>query len=149
MTIIQKIQDDLTQALKAKKEVELLALRLVKSAIQNAAIAKRPEELTDDDTVKIIRSEIKKRNDSIVDYQKGNRPDLVQKEQAELEVIKKYLPPEMSDADLEKIIQGVIATTNAKTPAEFGKVMGLVMKQTAGQVDGGKVSGKVKEMLGK
>lgn len=147
MEIKEKIEADLIQALKKKKEVEVLILRMMKSAIKNAEIAKRPQALTAEDIIKVLRSEIKKRQEAISDYKKGNRQDLADKESQEIEVIKRYLPPELADEELKKIIKKVIAKTKASGPKDFGKVMGMAMKEVAGRADGGKVSQVVKELL--
>lgn len=147
MEIVQQIESDLTQAQKAKNEVEVLTLRGAKAAIKNIEIAKRPDELTEADVVKTLRTEIKRRLEAVELYQQGERPDLVKKELAEIKIIAKYLPKELSDGELKKIGQGVVAKLGAVGPADFGKVMGAVMKEVAGRAEGGRVGAMVKKAL--
>lgn len=146
MSLNEQIEKDFIQALKNKKEAELLSLRMLKNAIKNATIQKKAE-LKDDEIIKLIRSEVKKRNESIEAFMKGDRDDLVTKEKAELEILKIYLPKELGDEKIKKIIFEVIESSKATGPQDFGKVMGLVMKKTGGQVEGNKVSQLVKEVL--
>src|SRR3989339_455177 len=96
-SILKKIEEEMIVAMKGKKEVELSTLRMMKTAIKNAEIAKRPEKLTEDDEMKVLKSEVKKHQDSIDLFQKGNRPDLVKKEEEELKIVKKYLPQDLGD----------------------------------------------------
>jgi len=143
MNLNDKIQNDLNQALKSKQEVEVSVLRMFINAIKNASIQKK-DKLDEKEIIKVLRSEIKKHNESIEAFQKGQRADLVDKEKAELEVLKKYLPQEISDDDLKKIIIEVIEPTDSNN---FGQVMGIVMKKISGQADGNRVSKLVKEQL--
>ncbi len=125
-----------------------MALRGVKSAVKNAEIAKRPDKLAEEDIIKVLRSEIKKRQDAIFDFKKGNRQDLVDKESREIEIIKRYLPPELTEEKLREMVEKAIKDTGATSPKDFGKVMGAVMKEVKGQVDGGRVKEIVGNMLG-
>ncbi len=132
--------------MKGKKEIELSTLRMMKSALKNAEIAKRPEKLTQDDEIKVLKGEVKKHQDSIELFKKGNRPDLVKKEEAELLVVKKYLPKELSDDELKKIIQNVLKKLGDDTK-NFGKAMSAVMREAKGKVDGGRVKKILEEQL--
>jgi len=132
--------------MKGKKEVELSTLRMMKTAIKNAEIAKRPEKLTEDDEMKVLKSEVKKHQDSIDLFQKGNRPDLVKKEEEELKIVKKYLPQDLGDDELKKIIQNVLKKLGDDTQ-NFGKVMGAVMKEVAGKADGNRVAELLKKIV--
>lgn len=142
-----KIQSDLNQALKNKKETEVSTLRLLLSEIHNQEIAKQAE-LTKEDIIKVIQREVKKRKESIEAYQKGKRDDLVAKEKQELEILNKYLPQQLSSQELETIIQSVIKETGASGMADFGKVMGAVMARVKGQADGKEVGELIKKALG-
>lgn len=142
-----KIQSDLNQALKDKKEVEVSTLRLLLSEIHNQEIAKQAE-LTEEDFIEVVQKEIKKRKEAIEAYQKGKRDDLVAKEKQELEILNKYLPQQLSSQELEVIIQSVIKETGASGMSDFGKVMGAVMGRAKGQADGKIVSESVKKALG-
>jgi len=142
-----KIQSDLNQALKDKKEVKVSTLRLLLSEIHNQEIAKQAD-LTKEDIIKVVQKEVKRRKEAIEAFQKGKRDDLVAKEKEELEILNKYLPQQMSSQELETIIQSVIKETGASGMSDFGKVMGAVMGRVKGQADGKVVSESVKKVLG-
>lgn len=145
--IAQKMQKQIGEALKAKDAVRLSTLRMLSSAFNYEKIAKQ-HELNDDEEVEVIKREAKKRRDAIEAYKKANAPDRAAAEEAELKILNEYLPEQMSDEDLEKIVTDAIAKTGAKEMKDMGKVIGMVMGQTKGQADGGRVSAIVKEKLG-
>jgi len=147
MNLKEKISNDLKDFLKKKDELGLSVLRMMISAIRNKEIAMRHGdsiELSDEQVQEVLRSEIKKRKDSIVSYQDAKREDLVKKEEDEMKIIEKYLPEQMSDEELEKIIKEVVASSNEKN---FGKIMGQVMSRVKGQADGNRVGEMVKKLL--
>jgi len=141
----QKITQDLTEALKSKQEIRVSVLRMLKAALQTATIAKMSKLSTEDD-LKVVKSEVKKRQDSITSYRQGNREDLASKEEAELEYLKIYLPPEISDEDLQKIIDQVFSE-NSFSSNDFGQAMKAVMAASKGQADGSRISALVKQKL--
>lgn len=141
-----KIQSDLNQALKDKKEAEVSTLRLLLSEIHNQEIAKQAK-LTEEDFIEVVQKEIKKRKEAIEAYQKGKRDDLVAKEKEELKILNKYLPQQLSSQELEAIIQSVIKEIGASSMSDFGRVMGAVMAKVRGRVDGKAVSESVKKAL--
>jgi len=143
MSIINQIDQDLIKAQKAKAENELLTLRMVKSAIKNQAIELRQAELKEAELILVLRRELKKRLDSIQAFNNGARPDLAATEQNEVAIIRKYLPPELAEADISRVVDEVLATglTN------FGQVMKEVMQKLQGQADGQLVQRLVKEKL--
>lgn len=147
MSILQKIEEEMTRALKEKHEAELLILRLLKTGLKNAEIAKRPQKLSMDDEIRVLKNEAKKHEDSIEMFGRGNRQDLVVKERAELEVIRKYLPKEIGDDELRAVIHGAVEKIGAKTQEDFGKAMKEAMKEVAGRADGKRVGAMVKEFL--
>lgn len=149
LTVLTQLEEDFSQALKEKNELVVLVLRQLKAAITNAEIAKKREKLTEEEAIKLLRSEIKKRKEAIELYQKGGRPELADKETKEIEIIQKYLPPELSQEEIKKKINEVIIKTGASEPKDIGKVTGLVMKELGGQADGSVVSQLVKEELAK
>lgn len=159
-----KIQEDLTSALKEKKEVKLSVLRMLLAAIGNKETEKRtkiwktkpdlrPEELkkegqlTDQETMEVISSEIKKRKEAIGLYEKGGRGELVDREKKELEILQKYLPEQLSEEEVKKLVKEAIAKTGAKEIKDMGKVMAELMSKVKGKADGGLVSKIVKELL--
>lgn len=147
MNLLDQLFEDLKEGQKAREEVKVGTLRFLISKINNAKIAKG-SDLSDEEVLDEISREAKRHKESIDAYEAALRQDLVQKEKSEFEVLSKYLPDQISDADLEKIIDEVISQEGASAPADMGKVMAKVMAQTKGRADGGKVSGIVKVRLG-
>ena len=147
MDVLSQLEKDFTQSLKEKNELVILTLRQIKTALTNAEITKNRQKLTPEEIIKLLRSEVKRRKDAIELYQKGGRPELADKEKKEIEIIAKYLPPELSEAAIKEKVLMVIAKVGATLPADTGKVMGLVMKELAGAADGNVVSRLVKEEL--
>lgn len=147
MTLKEKINADLLTAMKAKEEVKLGALRMLKASIMKFEVSgDKKMEATDDSVLQIIGKEVKQRKDSIEAYKKGGREDLAVKEEAEMKILQSYLPAQMSEEELKTLISRTISQTGA-TVKDFGKVMGTVMAQAKGKADGGTVTRLVKEML--
>jgi len=145
-TIQDDIDDVYKQAFKAKDEKVYIALRPVLSAIKNEAINQR-RELSNDEIIALLRSEVKKRKEVLVDFKKGGREDLIAQTENEIEQISKFLPAEMNDEDLEKIVKETVEESGASGPADMGKAMGAVMAKVKGQVDGGRVKAMVEKLL--
>lgn len=143
MSIIKQIDQDLINAQKSKDELLVSTLRMVKSAFKNQAIELRKPELSETEAILILRKELKKRLDSIQAFNDGGRPELAAHENLECEIIKKYLPPDLSEADIAKAVDEVIATG----ASNFGQVMKEVMAKLQGQADGQIVQRLVKEKL--
>lgn len=134
--------------MKEKRAEELSTLRMLNAAMKNKEISLRQDgkaELTDAQIMEVISSEIKKRKDSIDAYKQGNREDLADKEQREIDLLIKYLPTQLSDEEVEKVIKEIIASGETN----FGKVMGQTMARVKGQADGSKVGEIVKKLLAK
>lgn len=146
MSLKERVESDFVEAFKKKEQNVVSTLRILKAAIKNEEID-RKKELNDEETAKVIRSEIKKRRDSIIDYKKGGREDLARKEELEIDILNSYLPPELSDEELEKIVAGVVAGLGRVAPKDFGRVMGAAMKETAGRASGDRVSEAVRKKL--
>ena len=138
--LIEKLAADLKTAMLTKDVVRTATLRMLKSAIEYHKIEKKQESLTDADVTAVIKKQIKQRQDSIAGFEKGGRADLVTQEQAELAVLKAYLPDELSPAEVEAIVVAAIAEVGATTKAEMGKVMKVVQAKTAGRADNRLVS---------
>jgi len=143
MSLEQIIEQDYKEAFKGKKEIEVAALRMLRSALKNLAIDKKTKSLSDEDVVSVIKKELKKRQDSIESFKQAGRDDLLSKEQAEVSALEKYMPAMLSEEEVEKIIDQVIASGQNN----FGLVMKEVMAQTKGQADGKLVTEKVKQKL--
>lgn len=146
-SLIATINQDLVKSQKDKDEITVSALRLLLSEIHNAEIAKGGE-LTDEETVKVALKKAKQHKESIDAYEKGKRADLVEREKAELEVISKYLPKQLTDSEIAKIVDEVIGQSGAVSTGDFGKVIGQVMAKVGGQAEGSRVSEIVKAKLG-
>lgn len=146
MTLAEQINQDYIIAYKSKDEAKSSLLRLLKSSMQNAEIAKK-SKLTDEEIFKLIQREIKQRQDAIIEYKKGNRSDLADKDEVEINILKTYLPTELSDEELGKLVAEAISATSAQSQADFGKVMGAVMPKIAGRATGDRVSSVVKKLL--
>ena len=160
----EKIRGNLNAALKEKRELETSVLRLVNAAILNKEKEKRyklskekPElkeeelekesQLTDEEVIDVISSEIKKRKEAIVLFEKGGRQDLVEKETKEKEILEKYLPEQLSEEEVKKLVNEAIAKTGAKEIKDMGRVMAELMPQIKGKADSSLVSKIVKETL--
>lgn len=144
--ILEKIQKELKEALKARDNLRVSALRFLLAAAHNRKIEKQAE-LTDEDILAVIRQQVKQHKESIAAYQQGKRDDLVGKEQSELDILNTYLPRQMGDEELEKIVKNAIAETGATGPTDFGKAMGAVMGKVKGKADGNQVAVMVKNQL--
>ena len=139
MNTADKITQDLGESMKAGTADVTGVLRLIKTSLKNEQI-KLGHELSDDEALKVITKEAKQRRDSITAYETADRADLADIEKAELVIIERYLPKQMSEDELAKVVDDVLAETGATTKAQMGQVMGLVMKKTVGAADGGMVS---------
>lgn len=150
-TLKQKIAEDLKAALKSQKETELSTLRMLSAAIFNKEIEllKKDIGLSDEEVERVIAQETKKRKDAIDGYEKGGRPDLAEKEKIEFDILKTYLPPEMPEDDLLRIIKDGIRETNASSEKDFAKTMKAIMPTLKGKVSGDRVSKALKEELAK
>jgi uncharacterized protein YqeY len=135
-----QILADLKAAMLAKDNLRRDTLRMLKAAIEYAKIEQKKEQLADADVLAVIKKQVKQRQDSIDGFEKGGRTDLADKEKAEMAVLKSYLPEELSPAQLEEIVAGVIAELGASTKADMGKVMKAAQAKVAGRADGRAVS---------
>ena len=143
----EKIDKDYIQAMKDKNKAKAGALSFLRAQIKNAMIDQKVKVLEDTGVIAVIKKQIKQRQDSIEQYEKGGRLDLVEKESQEMEILKSYLPAELSDEELHAIIASALQETQAKSLKDMGQVMKDVMEKTAGRSDNKKVSQWVKEKL--
>ena len=147
MSLREKITEDMKVAMKAREAEKLSAIRLLQAALKQKEVDERIT-LSDTDVLGIIDKMLRQRRDSIEQYQAGNRPDLVAKEEFEVNVLQAYMPAQLSDAEVEKILDDVIAQTGARGARDMGKVMSALRPLVAGRADMGKLSGLVKARLG-
>jgi len=142
----QQIEKDFLDAYKSHEDERVSVLRMVKSAIQNAEIAQKGE-LDESAVTSVLKKEIKQRKDSIAAYKDAGREDAAAKEERELEIISLYLPQQLSEEELKKIVENTISELNASGKEDLGKVIGAVMKEHGDNVDGGAVSAIIKDLL--
>jgi uncharacterized protein YqeY len=148
MSLEEKINSDLKAAMMARNEVALRGIRAIKSAILLAKTEKGSTgTLTPEREVQMLQKLVKQRKDSITEFEKANRQDLIDKEKEEVEIIEKYLPAMMSEDEIKAVVQKAISDTGATSQKEMGKVMGLVSKQLAGKADNKTVADVVKSLL--
>ncbi len=147
MAIASQLEQDYIQALKNKNELEVLVLRQLKTALTNAEIANRRVPLDEAGVIKVLRSEIKKRRDAALLYRQGGRDELAQKEESEIEFISRYLPTQLSEQQISRKIDEVIAKLGASSIKDMGKVVGIAVAELGGAADGSVVSSLVKQKL--
>jgi len=145
-TLSEKIRADLTAAMKAQEKDRLSTLRMLQSAIKNEQI-NTGHELSDEEAMTVIRKAVKQRQDSIEQYTKGNRPELAEKERVEMELLKTYLPPELTDEEIESGVRELIASTGVQSKKDMGKVMKEATARYRGRVDGKKIQEIVSRLL--
>ena len=142
-----RIQEDMKSAMRAKEVERLGVIRLLLAAMKQREVDERIE-LSDIDIINIINKMIKQRLDSSTQFQAGNRPELAAKEQKESDILSEYLPQQMNEAEVDAAIQSAIASVQAKSMQDMGKVMSILKEQLAGRADMAKVSAKIKVFLG-
>jgi len=145
--LIDRLTSDMKEAMKAREALRLSVLRLTLSEIQNARIAKG-EDLDDSDVHQVLKREVKRREEAAEQYEKGNRTDLKEKEEQEGEILKSYLPQQLTGEELEAAVDAAIQEAEAQSMKEMGRVMKIVMATHSGRVDGKAVQTIVKARLG-
>jgi len=148
MSLTEEIGEQLKQAMRDKDQVALAALRSIKSALQYKQVEPGAKELDDAAVLQVIQKEVKKRKDSIEQFRQGNREDLAAAEIAQLAIIEKFVPQEMSDEEIAELAKAAIAELGASTKKEMGAVMKALMPKVAGRADGKRVNQIVGSLLG-
>lgn len=150
MNLPERINAEVKDAMRARAAERLGVLRMLKSALMNAAIEKggRGTELDDAESMAVVRKEVKKRQDSVAGFEKGGRPELAEKERAEIEILNEYLPAQLSDEDLNVLVAAAIAEVGATTRKDMGAVMKVANEKAEGRADGKALSGEVASQLG-
>ena len=146
-TLKDRVQADLTDAMRARDDIRKSALRMLLAAIKNAEIEARAP-LDDAALVLVAQKQVKQRRESILEFRKANREDLVEKEQAELVLLEAYLPRQADRAEVEGAARKLVAETGASGPRDIGKVMPPLVKQFSGRADGRLINEVVRELLG-
>ena len=146
MNLKEKFTTDLKESMKSKDEVKVSTIRFLMSAIHNVEIEKG-KDMVDEDIVTIIQKQVKQRRESIEGFEKGNRPELVEKEKREMEILQEYLPEQISSSDIELMVDKAINDTSSSEQKDIGKVMGKLSGDLKGKADMGLVSKLVREKL--
>jgi uncharacterized protein len=144
--LTEKIRTDLTNAMKAQDKERLSTIRMLQSAMKYEQIS-AGHELADEEAMAVIRKAVKQRQDSVEQYTNGNRPELAAKEQSEIDILKTYLPPELTDDEIEGGIREIIASTGAQSKKDMGKVMKEATARYKGRADGKKIQEIVSRLL--
>lgn len=144
--LTEKIRTELTAAMKARDAERLSTLRMLQSAFKYQQI-ESGHELSDEEAMSVIRKAVKQRQDSIEQYTKGNRPELAAKEQREMELLRTWLPPELTDDEIEAGVREIVASTGAQSKKDMGRVMKEASSRYKGRVDGKKIQEIVSRLL--
>jgi uncharacterized protein YqeY len=149
MSFQSRIDQDIKTAMLAREAAKLSVLRMLKTALMNAAIEKggAGSTLDDSDALAIVRKEVKKRQDSVEAFEKGGRPEMAASEKAEIEILNAYLPRQLSAAEVEALVKAAIAEAGATSKKDMGAVMKLVNAKSAGRADGRTLSAEVQKQL--
>ena len=146
MSLLKRFDDDLKQALKTSERSKVSVIRMVKAMVKNAQIEKG-RELSDDEILSVLSTMAKQRRESIEQFKKGGRADLVQSEEQELSILQSYMPQQLTHDEIEKMIHDAIRESSAAGAQDVGKVMRILMPRIRGVADGKYVNQRVKELL--
>ena len=146
MSLQEKLEGDLRASMRARDELKLSVIRLARAAIHNQEIDKG-KPLQDEEVISVLASQVRQRKERIEEFRKGNRTDMVVREEAELEVLMEYLPEQLSPEEIKGLAQQAIDELGATGPSEKGKVMGLIMPRLKGKADGNVVNQMVSQLL--
>ncbi|MCR6110381.1 GatB/YqeY domain-containing protein [Bacillus sp. A301a_S52] len=146
MNILDKLNQDMKDAMRNKEKQRLMVIRSVKSAIQNEVINKG-ENLSEDEVLTVLSREMKQRKESLHEFEQAARTDLVEKTNAEIQILTEYMPSQLSDSELRQIVEETVSETSASSKADMGKVMGAIMPKVKGRADGSKVKEYVEQSL--
>jgi len=148
MSLEDKIETEIKIALKAADKIRVSTLRMVKHDIANFKLGHNKTKISDDEAIRVIQRQVKRHKDSIEQFEKGKRQDLVDKEKKELDILLGYVPKQLSEEELKKIVRDALSEANASDKSAMGKVMKIVMEKVSGRADGKRVSKAVSDMLG-
>ncbi|MBM7651685.1 GatB/YqeY domain-containing protein [Neobacillus cucumis] len=147
MSLLERLNNDMKQAMKNKEKDKLSVIRMVKASLQNEAIKLGTQELSEDAELTVLSREVKQRKDSLHEFDKAGREDLVDKLRTELENLELYLPKQLSEEELSEIVKETIAEVGATSKADMGKVMAAIMPKVKGKADGSLVNKFVQQHL--
>ena len=146
MSLLERLNNDMKQAMKNKEKDKLSVIRMLKASIQNEALKLR-QDLTDDEELTVLSRELKQRKDSLQEFENAGRSDLVDKVRTELVYVEAYMPEQLSEEDISNIVKQTIEEVNATSKADMGRVMGALMPKVKGKADGSLVNKLVQQHL--
>jgi uncharacterized protein YqeY len=149
MGLQEKIPQDLKEALRGKRELELSVLRMLQSSIKNKEIEKRKKELSDEEVIEVVGAEVKKRKEAAAEFEKVNRQEAADREKAEIEILMKYMPAQMSEDEIRAQVKKAVTESGADGIKDLGKVMKIIIPALKGKADGAVVNRIVREELEK
>ncbi|MCM3765332.1 GatB/YqeY domain-containing protein [Neobacillus niacini] len=147
MSLLERLNNDMKQAMKSKEKDKLSVIRMIKASMQNEAIKLGVKELSEADELTVLSRELKQRKDSLHEFDKAGREDLVEKLRTELTIVEQYMPEQLSEEELSDIVKQTIAEVGATSKAEMGKVMSAIMPKVKGKADGSLVNKFVQQHL--
>ncbi|WP_249668929.1 GatB/YqeY domain-containing protein [Bacillus altitudinis] len=147
MSLLEQLNSDMKLFMKNREKDKLIVVRMVKASLQNEAIKLKKDSLTGDEELTVLSREIKQRKDSLHEFSKANRLDLVDKVQKEIDILDVYLPEQLSEEELQAVVKETIAETGASSKADMGKVMSAIMPKVKGKADGAVINRLVSEQL--
>ncbi|MFD1125914.1 GatB/YqeY domain-containing protein [Lentilactobacillus raoultii] len=147
MSVYDQLNSDLKDAMKARDKVRLGVIRGLKSQIMNAEVDNGNQKLTEEQVSAVVMKEIKQQKESLEEFQKANRDDLAKDQAAKLKIAEEYAPKQLSEDEVEKLVNETIAQLHAESMADFGKVMGAIMPKVKGKADGSVINKLVKKQL--
>lgn len=149
MGLQERIPEDLKEALRGRKELELTVLRMLQSSIKNKTIEKQKKELSDEEVIEVVAAEVKKRKEATAEFEKVHRQEAADREKAEIEILMKYMPPQLSEDEIRAEVKKAITDSGADGIKDLGKVMKIVIPALKGKADGAVVNRIVREELEK
>ncbi|GAM15224.1 GatB/YqeY domain-containing protein [Mesobacillus selenatarsenatis] len=147
MSLLERLNTDMKQAMKNKEKDRLTTIRMVKASLQNEAIKFGKQELSEEEELTVLSREVKQRKDSLQEFEKAGRQDLVEKIQTELKHVEVYMPQQLSEEEVTAIVKEAIAETGAASKADMGRVMAVLMPKVKGKADGSLVNKLVQQHL--
>ncbi|MBN6888921.1 uncharacterized protein ACUXCC_003786 [Cytobacillus horneckiae] len=146
MSLLERLNEDMKQAMRNKEKEKLTVIRMIKASLQNESI-KQGKDLTEDQELTVLSREVKQRKDSLHEFNKAGREDLVEKIRTELQYVELYMPEQLSEEEVSQIVQQTIQETGASSKADMGKVMSAVMPKLKGKADGSLINKLVQQHL--
>lgn len=147
MNLLERLNNDIKQAMKNREKDKLTTMRMMKSSLQNEAIKLGTSELSEDQELTVLSRELKQRKDSLLEFESAGRQDLVDKIHSEIEIVEVYMPEQLNEEEITKIVKQTIEEVNASSKADMGKVMGALMPKVKGKADGSLVNKIVQQQL--